>query len=61
MDCSLLVSSVHGIFQARILEWVAIDFSDDQPRQHINKQRHKFANKGLSSQGYGFSTSNVWV
>ena len=24
MDCSLLVSSVHGIFQARILEWVAI-------------------------------------
>ena len=26
MDCSLLVSSVHGIFQARILEWVAISF-----------------------------------
>ena len=27
----------------------------DQPRQHIKKQRHYFANKGLSSQGYGFS------
>ena len=29
--------------------------SYDQPRQHIKKQRHYFANKGLSSQGYGFS------
>ena len=28
MDCSLPGSSVHGIFQARILEWVAIAFSD---------------------------------
>ena len=27
MDCSLPGSSVHGIFQARILEWVAISFS----------------------------------
>ena len=30
--------------------------SYDQPRQHIKKQRHYFANKGLSSQGYGFSS-----
>ena len=28
--------------------------SNDQPRQHIKKQRHYFANKGSSSQGYGF-------
>ena len=28
--------------------------SYDQPRQHIKKQRHYFANKGLSTQGYGF-------
>ena len=28
MDCSLSGSSVHGIFQARVLEWVAIAFSD---------------------------------
>ena len=31
----------------------------DQPRQHIKKQRHYFANKGLSSQRYGFSSSHV--
>ena len=31
----------------------------DQPRQHIKKQRHYFANKGPSSQGYGFSISHV--
>ena len=33
--------------------------SYDQPRQHIEKQRHYFANKGLSSRGYGFSSSHV--
>ena len=36
----------------------------DQPRQHIQKQRHYFANKGPSSQGYGFSWKNhghVWM
>ena len=35
--------------------------SYDQPREHIKKQRHYFANKGLSSQGYGFSSSHVWM
>ena len=35
--------------------------SYDQPRQHIKKQRRYFANKGLSSQGYGFSSSHVWM
>ena len=34
--------------------------SYDQPRQHIKKQRHYFANKGPSSQDYGFSSSHVW-
>ena len=33
----------------------------DQSRQHIKKQRHYFANKGLSSQSYGFSSSQVWM
>ena len=33
--------------------------SYDQPRQHIKKQRHYFANKGWSSQGYGFSSGHV--
>ena len=31
----------------------------DQPREHIEKQRHYFVNKGPSSQGYGFSSSHV--
>ena len=35
--------------------------SYDQPRQHIKKQRHYFANKSPSSQGYGFSSSHVWM
>ena len=35
--------------------------SYNQPRQHIKKQRHYSVNKGLSSQGYGFSSSHVWV
>ena len=35
--------------------------SYDQPRQHIKKQRHYFADKGLSSQSYGFSSSHVWM
>ena len=35
--------------------------SYDQPRQHIKKQRHYFANKGSSSQGYGFSRGHVWM
>ena len=33
--------------------------SYDLPKQHIKKQRHDFANKGSSSQSYGFSSSHV--
>ena len=33
MDCSLPGSSVHGIFQARVLEWVAVAFSKSQVAQ----------------------------
>ena len=35
--------------------------SYDQPWQHSKKQRHYFANKGPSSQSYGFSSSHVWM
>ena len=35
--------------------------SYDQPRQHIKKQRHNFANNSLFSQGYGFSSGHVWM
>ena len=33
----------------------------DKPRQHIEKQRHRFADKGLFSQSYGFSSSRIWL
>ena len=35
--------------------------SYDHSRQHIKKQGHYFANKGLSSQCYGFFSSHVWM
>ena len=35
--------------------------SYDQSRQHIQKQRHYFVNKGPSSQGYDFSSSHIWM
>ena len=35
--------------------------SYDQSRHHIKKQRHYFANKDPSSQGYGFSSGHVWM
>ena len=39
----------------------SLEESYDQPRQHIKKQRHYLANKCLSSQSYGFSSSHVWM
>ena len=50
-DCS------HEI-KRRLTPWKK---SYDQPRQHIKKQRHYFANKGPSSQGYRFSSGHVWM
>ena len=38
MDCSLPGSSVHGIFQARVLEWVAIAFSGVFPLESSVKE-----------------------
>ena len=35
--------------------------SYDQPRQHIKKQRRYFVDKSPSSQGYGFSSSHIWM
>ena len=41
MDCSLSGSSVHGIFQARVLEWIAISFSrgSSRPRNQTRVSR----------------------
>ena len=51
-DCS------HEIKRCLLTPWKK---NYDQTRQHIEKQRHDFANKGPSSQGYGFSRSHVWI
>ena len=47
----------HEIFK-RLAPWKK---SYDQHRQHIKKQKHYFANKGPSRQGYVFSSSHVWI
>ena len=39
----------------------SLEESYEQPRQLIKKQRHYFAHKGPSCQGYGFSSSHVWL
>ena len=39
----------------------SLEGSYDQPRQHIEKQRHYSADKGPFSQGYGFSCGHVWM
>ena len=51
-DCS------HEIKRKMLAPWKK---SYDQPRQHIKKQRHYFANKGPSGQSYGFSSGHVWM
>ena len=47
MDCSLPGSSVHGIFQARVLEWGAIAFSSSMPQYSVNKTSEKKVNQFL--------------
>ena len=46
-------------FKPRANDYLAKKKSYDQPRQHIKMQRHYFANKGPSSQSYGFSSSHM--
>ena len=45
----------------KLKDTYSLEENYDQPRQHIKKQRHYFANKGLSSQGYSFSSDHVWM
>ena len=48
--------------QKKVNKWDPIKLkSCDQPAQHIKKQRHYLANKGPSSQCYGFSSGHVWM
>ena len=43
----------------KLKDTCSLEESYDQSRQHIKKQRHYFADKGLHSQSYGFSSSHV--
>ena len=52
-DCSHEIKRRHHV-SWKLAPWKK---SFDQPRQHIKKQRHYFANKGPSSQSCGFSSS----
>ena len=49
------------IVDMKLKDTYSLEESYDQPRQHIKKQRHYFANKGPSSQSYGSSSSHVWM
>ena len=58
MDCSLPGSSIHGVFQARILEWVAISFSSRSSRPRDWTQVSRIAGRGFTV----WATSPVtWV
>ena len=52
--------TVHGDCSHEIKMHAPWKKSYDQPRQHIKRQRHYFADKGLS-QSYSFSSSQVWM
>ena len=62
-DFTILGSQIiaDGDFSHKIKTLAPWKKSYDQPRQHIKKERHYFANKGPSSQSYSFSTSHVWM
>ena len=45
----------------KLKDTCSLEKSYEQPRQHIKKQRHYFANKGPSSQSYGFSSGHAWM
>ena len=53
--------TVDGDCSHKLKDACSLEENYDQPRQHIKKQRHYFANKGPSSQSYGFSSSHVWM
>ena len=53
--------TTEGNFSHEIQRHAPWKESYDQLKQHIKKQRHYFANKGPSSQSYGFSSTHVWM
>ena len=57
----ILLKSLQMVIAAMQLKDTPLKESYEQPRQHIKKQRHYFANKVLFSQGYGFPSGHVWM
>ena len=62
-DCIFLGSKItaNGDCSHEVKMLVPWKKSYDKPKQHIKKQRHYFAEKGPSSQSYGFSSIHVWM
>ena len=62
MDCSLPGSSVHGIFQARVLEWGAIVFSMTNLDSILKSREITLPTKvRLVKLWFGFSISHIWM
>ena len=56
-DFIFLVSKIAAATKLKVS--CSLEKNYDKPRQHIKMQRHAFANKGLYSQSYGFSSTHV--
>ena len=54
VDCNPPGSSIHGIFQARVLEWGAIAFSDSWLEPHLNLAKISKTHPGVTQRGLNF-------
>ena len=61
MDCSLPGSSVHGIFQARVLEWAAFPSPEDLPNPEIEPRSPALQTDALPSEPPGKPLKRSWV
>ena len=60
MDCSLPGSSIHGIFQARVLEWGAIAFSGKWPQWTPTSFLYLLNHKNILAKHWIYSSSQLW-